>query len=76
MGQDVLGSTINTLLFATVGSQLALFIWLFDLNSPLEQILNNKLLVQEIIAIILSAISIVTSVPLTIWVFLKSKKEA
>lgn len=76
MGQDVLDSTINTLLFATVGSQLALFIWLFDLNYLLEQILNNKLLVQEIIAIILSTISIVTSVPLTIWVFLKSKKEA
>lgn len=76
MGQDVLGSTINTLLFATVGSQLALFIWLFDLNYPLEQILNNKLLVQEIIAIILSTISIVTTVPLTIWGFLKSKKEA
>ena len=75
VGKDVLGPTINTLIFAAIGSQFALLIWVFDLNYSLTQLVNSKLIVTEWVAIIFSGISIAITIPITIFLLTKHVKN-
>ncbi|MFC6315952.1 YibE/F family protein [Lapidilactobacillus achengensis] len=67
MGQDILGTAINTILFGFFGSNLALFIWYLRLNYSLTQLLNDKLFVQEVLVLLESIIGVLLIVPLTTW---------
>ncbi|MGY3765839.1 YibE/F family protein [Vagococcus vulneris] len=73
IGKDVLGSTLNTLIFAIVGGQLAVFIWITDLNYSLTALFNSKLIVTEWVSIIISGISIILTIPIT--TYLMTKQE-
>lgn len=73
VGVDVLGSTLNTLIFAIIGSQLALFIWITDLNYSLSDLLNSKLIVTEWVSIIISGVSIVLTIPITTYLMTSKK---
>lgn len=65
IGKDVLGSTMNTLIFALVGGQLALFIWVTDLHYSLTQLFNTKILVIEWVNLLISGIAISLAIPIT-----------
>lgn len=75
VGKDVLGPTINTLIFAAIGSQFALLIWVFDLKYSLTQLVNSKLIVTEWVAIIFSGISIAITIPITIFLLTKQVND-
>lgn len=65
IGKDVLSATLNTLIFAIVGSQLALFIWITDLNYSFSQVFNTKIMVSEWVSLLISGMSITLTVPIT-----------
>ncbi|MEG0254856.1 MAG: YibE/F family protein [Vagococcus sp.] len=65
IGKDVLGSTMNTLIFALVGGQLALFIWVSDLHYSITQLFNTKILVIEWANLLISGIAISLAIPIT-----------
>lgn len=68
VGKDILGTTINTLLFAFLGSQLALLIWFKDLAYSFPQLVNSQLLVTELITMLLTGSFAVVILPLTAWI--------
>ncbi|WP_125767666.1 YibE/F family protein [Lapidilactobacillus wuchangensis] len=75
MGQDILGTAINTILFGFFGSCLALFIWYTRLHYTFSQIMNDKLFVQEALVIVDSIIGVLLIVPLATWVVNRPTKQ-
>ncbi|MFD1410195.1 YibE/F family protein [Lapidilactobacillus gannanensis] len=75
IGQDILGTAINTILFGFFGSCLALFIWFTRLHYTLSQIANDKLFVQEALIIVDSIIGVLLIVPLATWVVNRGSKK-
>ncbi|MGO2890970.1 YibE/F family protein [Enterococcus devriesei] len=63
--QAILSSTINTLLFAFMGSSLALIIWIQDLNYSFLEVINSKAFVGELLISILTSSAAVIILPLT-----------
>lgn len=76
IGKDVLGSTMNTLIFALFGGQLALLVWVSDLNYSFAQFMNTKILVTEWVALLISGISITLTIPLTTFLMVYTIKKA
>lgn len=66
--QAILSSTINTLLFAFLGSSLALIIWIQDLNYSFLEVINSKAFVGELLISILTSSAAVIILPLTAFV--------
>lgn len=62
---EILSSTINTLLFAFMGSSLALVIWLQDLNYSFAEVVNSKAFVGEILISFLTGMAAVIVLPVT-----------
>lgn len=75
IGKDVLGSTMNTLIFALVGGQLALFVWVTDLHYSLTQLFNTKILVIEWVNLLISGIAISLAIPITAWLMIYQLKK-
>ncbi len=75
IGKDVLGSTMNTLIFALVGGQLALFVWVSDLNYSFQQFFNTKILVIEWSNLLLSGIAIILTIPVSTMCIIQSMKH-
>ncbi|MBA1392679.1 YibE/F family protein [Lactobacillus sp. XV13L] len=65
IGNDVLGTAMNTILFGMFGSFLALFLWYIRLNYTLGEVLNEKMFVNEALIIMYSLIGVLVAVPLT-----------
>lgn len=65
IGNDVLGTAMNTILFGMFGSFLSLFLWYIRLNYTLGEILNEKLFVNETLIIMYSLIGVLLTVPLS-----------
>ncbi len=65
IGNDVLGTAINTILFGMFGSCLSLFLWYIRLNYTLGEILNEKMFVNETLIIMYSLIGVLLTVPLS-----------
>lgn len=61
---EILSSTINTLLFAFMGSSLALIIWFQDLNYSFLEIINSKAFVGELLISLLTGIAAVIILPI------------
>lgn len=74
IGEDILGTAVNTILFGFFGSFLALFIWYTRLNYTISQILNDKLFAQEFLIMCYSIIGVLLVIPLTTLVVSRSKK--
>lgn len=74
IGEDILGTAVNTILFGFFGSFLALFIWYTRLNYTISQILNDKLFAQEFLIMCYSIIGVLLVIPLTTFVVSRSKK--
>jgi len=65
IGKDILGSTINTLIFAFVGESLMLFVFYQNYAYSFSDIINSKSFFQEFECILFSCIGCVMIVPLT-----------
>ncbi|MES5863434.1 YibE/F family protein [Lacticaseibacillus paracasei] len=68
MGQEIIGTALNTLFFGFFGGFSSLFIWFASLHYPFSQIINNKIFVGELLQVLISVIAVVLTVPLTTWV--------
>ena len=67
IGREVIGTTVNTLLFAYLGELLLLFTYLKMQNYSLELLLNSKILFQNfasMISMIFGAIACVMVMPI------------
>ncbi|WP_283678967.1 YibE/F family protein [Lentilactobacillus sp. Marseille-Q4993] len=65
IGKQIIGTAVNTLFFGFFGNALALFIWLTNLHFSIGGMLNDKVFVNELIAIIFSLIGVVLTIPVT-----------
>ena len=63
IGREVIGTTVNTLLFAYVGESLLLFSYLKMQDYTLETLLNSKILFQNCVSMIFGAIACVVVMP-------------
>ncbi len=77
IGQDVLGTAMNTILFGMFGSFLSLFLWYFRLHYSFGEIMNEKLFVNEALIILYSLIGVLLTVPLSTFLLARgmSKKS-
>lgn len=75
IGQQIIGTTFNTLFFGFFGGFLALFIWFLGLHYSFGTIMNNKIFVAEMIEILISFIGVLITVPMTAWVMTKRRKS-
>ena len=64
IGREVIGTTVNTLLFAYLGESLLLFTYLKMQNYSLELLLNSKILFQNFASMIFGAIACVMVMPI------------
>ena len=65
IGKSILGTTVNTLLFAYLGESLLLFAYLRMQNYSIELLLNSKILFQNCISMIFGAISCTMIMPVS-----------
>ena len=65
IGKDVIGTTVNTLLFAYLGESLLLFAYLRMQNYSIELLLNSKILFQNCISMIFGAIACIMIMPVS-----------
>lgn len=65
IAKKILASTVITLLFAFIGSTLALVIWFIDLEHTFQQIINEKAFVMEYLSAILTTAAAVLVLPIT-----------
>ena len=63
IGREVIGTTVNTLLFAYLGESLLLFSYLKMQDYTLETLLNSKILFQNCVSMIFGAIACVVVKP-------------
>lgn len=68
IGRDIIGTSINTLFFAFLGSYLALLIWFKDLSYSFAEIVNAKIFSSEMITICCSGLGVVLVIPITAWI--------
>lgn len=65
VGKEIIGTTVNTLLFAYLGESLLLFAYLKREKFPLELIINSKFLFQELSVMLFGAITCLFIVPVS-----------
>ena len=65
IGKDVIGTTVNTLLFAYLGESMILFAYLRMQKQSLGILLNSRLLFQNCIFMIFGALSCVLVIPIS-----------
>lgn len=65
IGRDILGTTINTLLFAYLGGFMALLIWFKIKDYSFPEIINSKVFCSEAFQILCSGIGVVLIIPIT-----------
>jgi uncharacterized membrane protein len=71
VGKDNLGSMVNTLVMAYVGSSLSLILIIslkFDSGMPLLMIINNHQVLTEILKSFIGCLGMIAAVPVTAWV--------
>lgn len=65
IGKDIIGTSMNTLFFAFVGSYLALLILFSDLSYSWSEMINSKIFSGEVVTIACSAIGLIAVIPIT-----------
>lgn len=63
ISQQILGTAVNTLFFGVLGSSIGLILWFIRLHYSLAEILNSKLLMADVAAMLLGLLGIL----LVIW---------
>lgn len=77
IGNDVLGTAMNTILYGMFGSFLSLFLWYFRLGYSFGEVVNEKLFVNEALIILYSLIGVLLTVPFSTFLLARgmSKQE-
>lgn len=75
IGNDVLGTAMNTILFGMFGSFLSLFLWYFRLGYSFGEIVNEKLFVNEALIIMYSLIGVLLTVPLSTFLLARGMSD-
>lgn len=65
IGEQIIGTTFNTLFFGFFGGFLALFIWFSGLHYSFGEVINNKIFVAELIMVLVSFVGVILTVPIT-----------
>lgn len=65
IGKDILGTTVNTLLFACLGESLFLMLLFFRYDYSFVDLINSKAFVQELLIIAISNIGCILVIPLS-----------
>jgi len=68
IGKDILGTTMNTLLFAFLGEFMTLLLWFITCSYSIGDIINAKEFVSEFIKIVYSAIGCIMVIPITAYI--------
>jgi uncharacterized membrane protein len=68
IGQDILGTMTNTLLFAYIGGFMTLFIMFMKINYSFSELLNEKAFCSEVFQIMCSGIGIILIIPITAFI--------
>ena len=68
IGQDILGTMTNTLLFAYIGGFITLIIRFIKLNYSISDILNAKVFCSDVFQILCSGIGIILIIPITAFI--------
>ena len=68
MGGNILGTTVNTLLFAGLGESLLMYLEMKELHYTFGQLLNSKAFFQMLFPVMMSAIGCVCIVPVAAWI--------
>lgn len=75
IGENIIGTTFNTLFFGFFGGFLALFIWFVGLGYSFSSIINNKIFVSELIMVLVSFVGVIITVPITSLVMVRRKDK-
>ncbi|CAH1850771.1 YibE/F family protein [Convivina intestini] len=75
IGQQILGTAINTLFFGMLGSNLPLLIWFLRLRYSPALLVNAKLLLMEIVTMLLGMLGILLSIWLASWLVVHTFKN-
>ena len=67
VGKDIIGTTVNTLLFAYFGESMMMFAYLQQGKYNLEMVLNSKFLFQGLAMMFVGIIACLLVVPLSAW---------
>lgn len=65
VGRDHIASSVYTIAFAYVGSALVTLMLLFAANPPLDRLINDEIVAQELTLIMVGAIALALSTPIT-----------
>ncbi|WP_088224855.1 YibE/F family protein [Desulfosporosinus sp. FKB] len=68
IGQDILGTMTNTLLFAYIGGFMTLIIRFVKLNYSILDMLNSKAFCSEVFQVMCSGIGIILIIPITAFI--------
>ncbi|MFP4697355.1 MAG: YibE/F family protein [Eubacteriales bacterium] len=68
VGRDILGTMVNTLLFAFISGFMTLIMWFDKMNYSFVDILNRKIFSSEVFQIMTSGIGLVLIIPITAYV--------
>ena len=71
IGKDIIGTTINTLLFVFMGESITLILYFHLVHYELLDLINNKTLLIELSKIIFSMIGSIIVIPLTSYISAK-----
>jgi uncharacterized membrane protein len=77
IGKDILGTTVNTLIFIALGESLMLSLYYYKAQYTIETLLNSKSFLQEIAAVFTACIGCTLIIPITAAIFsycVKSKR--
>lgn len=66
VGRAIIGTTVNTLLFAYLGESILLFLYLKTGRYSVEMILNSKFLFQGLTSMLFGAVACLLTVPVSI----------
>ncbi len=79
IGKDILGSMVNTLILAYVGSSLALVLWIamkIQPDMPFWMIMNYNPVLSEIVKSVIGSIGMFVSIPLTAYISIKLLRKS
>ena len=69
IGQDILTTTLSTLLFAFLGNYLAFILWALDLKYTPAQLFNSQVIVGQVVLFSLAGILIIATLSLAVYLY-------
>lgn len=75
IGRDIIGTSLNTIIYGIFGSLLPLILWFYPLHYSIGEILNDKLVINDLLIMFYSLIGVILVVPLAIYLITPKIKK-